>query len=413
MSEIWAYLVSEFNVLLEHPLLVAIVIVLILGSRVFTKRNENQNPFTNLGLQLTTPILESLKDTFAKVGNALRVDNADTRSNVIAPNVSGVIHDLYEKIEQILSNLIQKISDHIKMSMKIFGENQKDYLWRISGTLIMATLLVIFVIADVIQALNNLALIPGMGALINNLVTEEQPWLGYLHVSILIASIGSSFTLALIYADTRGLTHFVPWEGLVSGEEETSVRNIAKNGALIVFFLNLLLIGFIASARLESLPVLADRTQDAFKLLANIGQVFIIIPMLITTLFLFYGIMVLVVMYLAFLGMILFALKGLKGSLYLLKGVMSVMQPSSTLIIGLLLTVFGYIFIQLGLVIALIIYISVRIIALFEIALDTLITILELLFSIPALLTDLVRKIGSVLAINRRPFSVGESESSD
>ncbi len=79
-----------------------------------------------------------------------------------------------------------------------------------------------------------------------------------------------------------------------------------------------------------------------------LAQVLILIPMLATTVFLSYGVMIVFVIYLIALGLLQLLLLGVRGVFFLLIRLLSVIEPASTPAVGLFLVIFLGVIIILG-----------------------------------------------------------------
>jgi hypothetical protein len=251
-------------------------------------------------------------------------------------------------------------------------------------------------------------------------LTENFPWLKDLAISVLVSSIGTNFTLAMIIIDCVGITHFIPWEAeqqevktqentpsspsQITTQENTdsnepiSIRKKIRNLSIFFFIFNLTLVAMIATNRIafmggEDSRLLSKNWEYTLELLSSISQTLIIIPMLFTTFSLFWGVMIIVVIYFLFIGVLILGLTSLQGSVKLLNGLMTMAKPASIMTLGLVLAGFAFIFTQLGLLLGLILRISDRITSVIEAALETLITIFSFFINIPIKLINFVQKL--------------------
>lgn len=385
-SYLLVFLASVPELIKAYPFLTVLLLFFVLGSRVV----KGENPFREIRLKLATPILKALQGIFEKIGSELKLENNQARTFLVIDNISSTFTHLSNCLSRSLKSIIIQIHAHLQSIANMVGGSDNEYkLWRIMGAVVVSMLLCMFIYADLIQALNNLAL--------NDTAQEEvvkfvklNPSLGKQYISSLIASIGTNFTLAFIFFDCVGITHFIPWEGKFHGRVLVYPRTWVKWLSLLLFVVNLVLITCISAGRLVYLIEFSSVWERTITATAQIAQHLSIIPMILTTLLLFWGVIGIVIIYAAFVIITLLALKGVSALLELLKGLLALLQPVNVLAVGLVLACFGFVFIQLGLIMGLFLYISERVTYLFESAFDTLIVLFSWLLGLPVFISGFV-----------------------
>ncbi len=161
------------------------------------------------------------------------------------------------------------------MIEKIAPEDKR--VWRLFGSLIQLTALGLFVYADMVQGANNLS------TLFPTIVVPE--YLRDITYSLLIASVGVAVALGMLLADILGFTHFTPSEN-IQGKWKIVYLTAIGLTILLAFTLSTIL---ALSRVTELVKSLDDATRDTLLRNASYAQSLVIIPLLVTTLLLYWG----------------------------------------------------------------------------------------------------------------------------
>ena len=242
-----------------------------------------------------------------------------------------------------------------KKTITVFGdENQQP--WRIAGAIITSFLLGIFILADIIQAAYSLSETTGFSDITRRFLLAN-PRLDNLPLSIMISSVGTAATLAFILVDMWGLTKFIPWEDapVLNGK---SIIERLKPWVVFLLFMTVLVSPMFALSRLQALRLNSVLANELVIVVPMLAQVLILIPMLATTVFLSYGVMIVFVVYLIGLKILQLLLVGIRGTFFLLTGLLSAIEPASTPAVGLFLIIFLGVIIVLGMMAGVILMVS-------------------------------------------------------
>lgn len=340
LLEIWSLYVFPF---LESywPIIISLILI------AFAVRGSGAvHPYADLSQSLSRTALEALKDTFDQIGTSLRLDSPDYHAQTISKRLSGVLEDFFTRADRILKTSMGAIKNHAKDVIEVFGTDNNDRVWKIAGAMITACLLGVFVLADVIQAANNLGETRGFSFITRELI-RAYPILDNLPLSIMISSVGTTATLGFVLLDLWGITKFIPWENAEAQGRPPIIRRL-KFWVVIFLFMTILVSALFATSRLQVLRFNSTIANDLVALAPMLAQVLILIPMLATTVFLSYGVMVVYIIYLIALGLIQLLLFGIRTLFYVLKGLLSVAEYTGTPAVGLFLAIFLGVIIILG-----------------------------------------------------------------
>lgn len=213
------------------------------------------------------------------------------------------IKELRELVRDALGQFITEfnsLSDPIRENVSklidaIAPEDKR--IWRIFGALLQMVLFGLFIYADAIQGANNLS------TLFPNLVVPEP--LRDITFSLLIASVGVVVALGIILADVFGLTHFAPVE---------KIQGVWKIVYVSIVIITLIIaIGLSTVLALSRVPSLVETLDPAIgeNLISNASyaQSYVILPLLVTTAFLYWGAVGVLVL---ICGFLLFLTVGIK-----------------------------------------------------------------------------------------------------
>jgi hypothetical protein len=122
-----------------------------------TRYSGIENPYAGLRESLSKTALEALKHTFDQIGKSLRLDSPENHAKTISKHLSQVFKDFHIKADGLLKASIENVRRHSNGTIVVFGDDNYKRAWRMAGAVITATLLTIFVWADVMQAAFSLA----------------------------------------------------------------------------------------------------------------------------------------------------------------------------------------------------------------------------------------------------------------
>lgn len=215
-------------------------------------------------------------------------------------NASGGADRATDALAKATRDLLAEISGGLKAGASSLRVHLQDLLhglepdkakrgWRIVGSLISLLALVAFVYADMAQGANNLS------AFVPDAAIPE--WLQSLVMPLLMASAGTAAILGLIIGDCIGMTHFTP-----HGESRW------RWGILGISVVNLIVSvtcsSLIALKRVEFFATLSPARADLWNTLASYAQSFLIAPLLLTTVLLFWSWTGVIVVYGAVVGVL-------------------------------------------------------------------------------------------------------------
>ena len=321
-----------------------ILLLILLGFTM--RRSDSTNPYADLSNSLSRTALDALKDTFEQIGKSLRLDSSDDHAKAISKHLAQLFKDFYAKADSLLRASIENIHVHTQSVIMVFGEDNDTRAWRIAGAIITAVLLGIFLLADVIQIAYSLSETTGFYGITRRFL-EANPSLDNLPLSIMISSVGTAATLAFVLVDMLGITQFIPWDNVPLPGNKSIIDRL-KPWVIRLLFMTVLVSPLFALARLQAIRFNLPFANDLVSIVPLLAQVLILIPMLGTTAFLSYGVMIVYVLYLVGLGLLRLLLLGIRGTFFLLIGLLSAIEPASTPAVGLFLIVFLGVIIVLG-----------------------------------------------------------------
>lgn len=240
----------------------------------------------NLRSGVITKVIEGA-ELLGKAGDTLKVDfleavfpkatNKLTEPKVLQDAFSGVFLGINKGFESIVSSLRKHATDIIER----IEPDEKLKAWRVFGYLFQLVFLCVFAYADLIQLVNNLAVILPQDI-------ENNPLLNNLTLAVLITSIGSAMAASFIIADFAGITSFGRWNEIQSKLLKGVVHFLTWFAVLLTLLIDVV----IAVARITASPdvavLLPQETSNMLIVAANVAQSLIIVPLLIIT-FLFLG----------------------------------------------------------------------------------------------------------------------------
>jgi len=170
--------------------------------------------------------------------------------------------------------------------------NEEHQAWEIFGAALYATGLALFIYADISIGANNLELMLGADEGTLNLPV----WVRQLVIPLIISSAGSAFALGVVLADLFGATHFARWP--------ESLRRPVVAIALLTLLAVLVIAVLIGLSRLTTVEGvnLSEVQLARIQLLGGIAQVIVIVPLLITTALLWWGVLGLAVAWVCLLA---------------------------------------------------------------------------------------------------------------
>lgn len=408
----WLYGVWLF--IEEHPWQVFVFFVLLFGSRLSV---EEDNEFKGVRLRLGNYPMRALSHLFMRVEQILKADDANDKDTLAFPdNTLDVMKEMNGVIVSTVNQKKYGLQKHIDGILSVIEKDKELRVWRVVGGLVSAVLLVLFIYADLVQGINNIAEVEP------DVFSDVPSWLGNLTLAVLVGSIGTTFTLALIIIDCIGITHFIPWEtslldfkrqndGTTTSPEDQKVnwgrRNKIRYFAAFLLIFNLALVILTAAARMISAPGvdLPEHVMLWLYRASAIAQSLTILPMLLTTLLLFWGVVGIVIVYVGFLWVVFFAIEGVLGLLFLLSTLLQLLSPAATLLTRTILIFFGFSFSLLGLVLGTMLSIAEQVSYIIEVAVQTIIIIFAAIFAVPATLARWVKgglsRVGRVMMRGR------------
>jgi len=187
-----------------------------------------------------------------------------------------IIVKALDDISNALTSSIDPIYKYVNLVVEKVAPEEKR-VWRLFGSLIQLAGLGLFVYADMVQGANNLS------TLFPTIIVP-----GYLRditYSLLIASVGVAVALGILLSDILGFTHFTPTEN-IQGKWKIVYLAIIGLTILLAFTFSTIL---ALSRVTELVKSLDDVTRDTLLRNASYAQSLVIIPLLITTLLLYWG----------------------------------------------------------------------------------------------------------------------------
>lgn len=181
-----------------------------------------------------------------------------------------------KKLVYTLNNACSGLVFGIKHLIKQLTPDSELAGWRMLGAMVELTALALLVFADAsISANNYVAIDPN---------AKIPDFLKGLSIPMLMASTGGALIMGMITGDFLGLSHFGLWK---------QTKGIAKAGIVITVLITFLLIMILSLgqglSRIETLTVLTDEFRASIRFWGAVAQSVLIIPLLITTFFIFRG----------------------------------------------------------------------------------------------------------------------------
>jgi hypothetical protein len=193
-------------------------------------------------------------------------------------------------------NLAKKtLREHGKLIASKIEPDENVRPWRMFGYLFQMIILGLFVYADLIQMINNLApQFPGS-------LSTIPSWLGNLPLSLLMSSVGTAIAAGLILADFGEVTYFGRWNSI----KNDSLRKVVYGLTWFSFIFVLIIDTVLAVSRIVEMPnivrVLPQQFSTYLIVAAGLASNLAVIPMIIITLLFFGGFVGLVVVYIVLL----------------------------------------------------------------------------------------------------------------
>ncbi len=222
-----------------------IVIVIVVG---FAMKRSEANPYADLSNSLSKTALEALQDTFDRIGKSLRLDT-DDNAKIIGKDLFKLFREFHTIADNLLKTSMEMVKVHAQGTITVFGDDNYIRAWRIAGAVITATLLGVFLFADIIQAAFSLSDTTGFSGITKRFLTAN-PTLDNLPLSMMISSVGTVATLAFILVDMWGITKFIPWEDAPM-QNDTSIIDRLKPWVIRLLFMTILVAPLFAVSRLQ------------------------------------------------------------------------------------------------------------------------------------------------------------------
>lgn len=183
------------------------------------------------------------------------------------------------------------------ISSNIEPENNKRP-WRMFGYLFQMIILSLFVYADLVQMINNLApQFPGS-------LSAIPAWLGNLPLSLLMSSVGTAIAAGLILADFGEITYFGKWKDI----KNDRLRKVVYGLTWFCFIFVLIIDAVLAVSRMAEMPIivkiLPPELITYLTVAAGLSSNLAVLPMIVITLLFFGGFVGLVVVYIILLWII-------------------------------------------------------------------------------------------------------------
>lgn len=249
--------------------------------------------------------------------------------------------DLVDTISSNLKILSEDVGRHTSSVINVvFGKKENERSWRVGGALIQLIFLTLFIYADISQGYNSLT-----GSKVFQSL-DIPPFFRSLAIPILVASVGSIAALALVLFDLLGMTHFVPWEWLW---KEWTVRygkdSMEKfRKALISIVITTMVMApifalMISTGRITSFVTVSPSMQAFIDLMVGLSQWLIMLPMLITTVFLIWGVTSFLLVY----ALILNLLRVLPWMITLLLRLLDIILNIIGFILGVIVAILAFV----------------------------------------------------------------------
>ncbi|MFA5810613.1 MAG: hypothetical protein WC935_09840 [Thermoleophilia bacterium] len=242
--------------------------------------------------------LEGVATLFERLGTFLKDGLLDklmprTRAPIIhGSTLQAAFEKVFAHTNNAFQTAVQGLRVHAASVARTIERDDDLRAWRMFGYFFQLAFLALFAYADLIQVINNLALIFPQD------VPHVPDYLQNLTLSLLMSSVGIAIAAGFILAEFGEITHFGGWSKL-----KGSLRNVVY--ALVWFCLISVLAidAVLAISRIRSIPdvarMLPQQTLDQLILWASTASSLVIIPMIIVTVLFLQGFVGLAVIYIA------------------------------------------------------------------------------------------------------------------
>lgn len=244
----------------------------------------------------------------------------------------GAIESLLDRVLSTLNTITTLLQSHGNQVLSLLPSSSNSRGLHMFGYLLYLIAFAAFAFADVAQATNSRSVM---------YVDLQVPAiLQDLTIPLLIASGGTALMLGTILGDFLAKTDLVPWCTLPRW-----ARGIISFVVLITFLFTLILMVLIAMVRVpEMVPgILPISVAQQLHTMAAFSDSLVIIPLLVTTLLLFWGMFGLLVLYYFLIGALFLGLRLLGFVLALLKLACPMLGNACAALIGLLNSLFSII----------------------------------------------------------------------
>ena len=242
---------------------------------------------------------EFLSGSFARVAKgsasgAATVTDARSWAEERIAAFWNALGSLLETLVKLIDPVLGALASHSTVVIRQLPSSDANRASRAFGALFFLVALAAFLYADAAQGANNIS------ALFVD-VTVPSP-LRNLVVPLLVASAGSLLMLGVIMFEILGLTNFSIW---------SEVRGPLKPAAIIV------VLATAVTAAVLSVLIALVRYSEEYRNTAEFAQSTILLPLLITTFLLFWGVYGVLVLWVAAVGLVQMFIRIFKGVLEL------------------------------------------------------------------------------------------------
>ena len=198
--------------------------------------------------------------------------SSDQRSKSV---LQKILLDVQDSENRITTSLFKLLSPFTIFQAENSSTNINGQ--RVVGAIIELILLLLFYYADTSLGFQNFSI------LFSPFLTTIPPIFQNALIPLVISSVGTTFTLGLMIGDLSGITSFTSWTNL--RERKKPFLTIMLATLIVNVFLS-------SSSAIYQLNLIANSPQyfqSAIAIIGSLAQSLIIVPMLITTAFLFNG----------------------------------------------------------------------------------------------------------------------------
>lgn len=237
----------------------------------------------------------------------------------------GAVESLLGRIEPAIASLADVLQVHSSHVLNLLPASPKPRGLQAFGYLLYLMAFLAFAFADVAQATNSRSVMY-VGLAVPGFLQD-------LTIPLLIASGGTAIILGTIMGDLLAKTDLVPWSVLPRW-----ARGLVGALAFSTFLFTLVLMVLIALVRVTEIThiVLAESVAQQLRTLAAFADSLVIIPLLITTFLLFWGLFGLLVVYFVAVWMLVLALKLLGFVVSLLRSASTMLANGSAALVAML-----------------------------------------------------------------------------